>query len=306
MDHVSGGHTLVILAAGVGSRFGGDKQIEAIGPSGETIMDYSIYDALQAEFARVVFVIREEMESAFHEQFDRNLAGCCEALYVYQRLDDVPEGFVLPAGRSRPWGTAQAVLACRGVVDGPFVVINADDFYGRDAFEAISRFMGTRGAKDSGDSALVGRRVDRMLSPHGHVSRGICHVDEQGYLLRIEERHGVGYHDGEIGYLEGSRVAPLSPDVMASMSMWGFQRGVIAEVEDLFVRFLRADESELLQAELPISIVTSGKARKIRFIESADHWFGLTHQEDLAEVRVEINRRVRKAEYPCPLWSVRD
>lgn len=296
--------TLVVMAAGVGSRYGGPKQLEPIGPNGETFSDYSVYDALRAGFGRVVFVLSRAVEAAFRERVGRRIARHCEVDYVVQRLDRLPPGFSVPPAREKPWGTAHAVLSCKEAVRGPFAVVNADDFYGRAAFRAVADFLRGNGS-DGGPLriCLVGYRVENTLSRHGPVTRGICRVGPGGYLLRIEERRGVR-REGERIVADGEEIPP---GTLVSMNMWGLPPGIFPELEARFPRFLteRAPEiatAEFLLPEVVGDLVAEGRAR-VRVLPTDARWFGVTHREDLADARAEIASLIERGVYPERLWG---
>lgn len=298
--------TLVVMAAGVGSRYGGPKQLEPIGPHGETFSDYSVYDALQAGFDKVVFVLSEQVRDEFISQVGRRIGAHCETEYVIQRLADLPPGFSVPPGREKPWGTAHAVLACREVVDSPFAVVNADDFYGRAPFRMVAEFLADLdGAGGVLDMCLVGYRVENTLSEHGPVTRGICEVDEGGYLLRIEERRGVQRVGGAIVYDEGGRRSEVAPGTMVSMNMWGFPREIFSELEVRFPQFLRGADplsSEFLLPEVVRDLVEEGRAR-VRVLPTGERWFGITYRQDVENARAAIAELVKEGRYPPRLWD---
>lgn len=293
--------TLVVLAAGIGSRFGRVKQIEPVGPSGEALVDYSIYDALTAGFERVVFVIGEGMEAAFKRRFSP-LIGLCDLSFVTQRLDDLPAGFTVPPGRSKPWGTAHALLSCRGELDGPFAVINADDFYGAGAFAALARSLTVYGDEEG---ILIGYRVEGTVPKSGPVSRGICRVDGSGYLVGIAEHRAVGLRGGRVGYEEGGIWHEIPEGTIASMNMWGLPVGFLRELEGRFLSFL--GEGDLLTAEYQLptvigELIREGRLR-VRVVRTEEEWFGLTHPDDLPRVRAAIERLVTAGSYPTPLFG---
>lgn len=301
--------TLLVMAAGIGSRYGGLKQIDPVGPNGEIVVDYSVYDALRAGFDKVVFVIRRDIEDAFRERIGRTVESRVETAYVFQELDRLPAGFTLPAGRTKPWGTGHAILCARDSVDTPFAAINADDFYGRTAFEVLAGHLRT--ARDSGgvyDYAMVGYVLENTLSDHGHVSRGVCASGPDSCLIDIRERErvrrfadGVRYAgaDGEwIGLPAGSVV---------SMNFWGFTPGLFGELESRFPAFLRAGAANILKAEFLIpevvgNLVREGKAR-IRVLPTGERWFGVTYPEDRPRVQAAIREIVARGVYPENLWQ---
>lgn len=299
--------TLVVMAAGVGSRYGGPKQLEPIGPGGETFSHYSVYDALQAGFDRVVFVLSREVEKAFKSRVGERIARHCPVDYVVQRLEDLPPGFSVPPGRKKPWGTAHAVLSCKEKVSGPFAVVNADDFYGKGAFQLVADFL-RETEPGSLEICLVGYRVENTLSPHGPVTRGVCQVDGSGYLVRIEERRGVERRDGRIGFPgEGGRWVELPPGTLVSMNMWGFPPGIFPELEARFPRFLREhagdiNTAEFLLPEVVGELVREGMARA-RVLPTDERWFGVTYREDLPDARASIADLIEQGVYPARFWG---
>lgn len=297
---------LVIMAAGMGRRYGGLKQVEPIGPGGELIIDYSAFDALRAGFRQIVFVVREEIELAFRERFGPILSERCDVAYAVQRLEDLPDGFSVPADRGKPWGTAQAVLACRDVVDGPFAVVNADDFYGRRAFELLTEFLGGTPDRSTSESAVVGYRLGRTLTEHGTVSRGICQLDDTGYLRSIVERERVARRDDGIAYTEdGEHWHAIENDALASMNAWGFAPDLFETFGARFERFLAAGPSSADEFFIPSVIgdmVDEGTAR-VRVLRSDDAWYGVTYREDVPRTQAGIARLVDAGVYPAPLWG---
>ena len=297
--------TLLVLAAGMGSRYGGLKQLDPFGPGGETLMDYSVFDAVRAGFDRVVFVIRRDFEALFREKIGARYAGKVEVDYAFQRLDDLPGGRVPPAGREKPWGTGQAVYAARNVVAGPFAVINADDFYGEESFRKLAAELRSFPA---GKLALCmcGYRLDNTLSEHGTVSRGICRV-EDGFLAGVTE-HTKLIRDGEKvrSDLGDGRCEYFPPDQTVSMNCWGFSPELFAELETMFAAFLDARGSEL-KSEFYIpavadELIRTGRAR-CRMLTSPDRWFGVTYQEDRPVVADGLARLIRSGRYPERLFG---
>lgn len=298
--------TLVVLAAGMGSRYGGIKQIDPVGPSGEALIEYSIYDALRAGFTRVCFIIRSEIRDAVAEFFDPKLAGRAEVVYAEQDLSDVPEGFSVPQTRTKPWGPAHAVRAARHAVDGPFVSINADDFYGRESFEAVARFLG---AVDPADPAycMVGFRVDQTLSEHGTVSRALCAVDAEGYLTHIEEHKEIERTDaGIVSHRPDGTDLLLNAADVVSMNIFGFTPVVFNHFEEEFRSFLAAEgddpKAEFYLPTVQNNLIATGRA-SLRVLPNAGTWFGMTYREDKPMVQAEIRRMVEAGEYPRSLWD---
>jgi len=298
--------TLVVLAAGMGSRFGGPKQIEAVGPNGEIILDYSVYDALAAGFSRVVFVVRDEVEVVLRRRLEAPLAGRCDVAYVSQRLGDVPVGLSVPPSRVRPWGTGQAVLACRDAVPGSFAVVNADDFYGAKAFETLARFLVSRDDATSERNALVGYALGATLTEHGSVSRGVCEVDRYGCLASIIERHGVAQHGSDIGYQDNAGAwHAVSRDACTSMNFWGLDPSLFPLLEREFRSFLASSPSDTEEFRLPTAIGTLLATQEVavRVLRTTATWLGVTHREDLVWVRERIRDRVSAGDYPSPIWG---
>ena len=297
--------TLVILAAGMASRYGGMKQIESFGPSGETIMDYSIYDAIRAGFGKIVFIIREEFADNFKAIFEPKLKGRVETGYVYQDLRAHLGTFTPPADRTKPWGTAHAVLCARDVVKEPFAVINADDFYGRDAFDKAYTFRTT----DCNDRtwSIIGYSLLKTLSDHGTVNRGVCQVDTAGNLLSIAERLNISRDpSGVIVCEDNAPPRELSLDTQVSMNFWCFSPGVFDYSETLFQEFL-ATQLTQPKSEFFIPIVADrfiqDKAGDIRVIPTSALWFGVTYKEDAPFVRQSVTDLVNSGGYPPSLWS---
>ncbi|NBF39328.1 MAG: NTP transferase domain-containing protein [Spirochaetes bacterium] len=301
------GLTLVVLAAGMGSRYGGIKQIDPVGPSGEALIEYSIYDALRAGFTRVCFVVRADIHDAVAGFFDPKLAGRADVVYAHQELSDVPDGFEVPADRSKPWGPAHAVRAAREVVDGPFVAINADDFYGRASFESVATFLA---GVDPAEAryCMVGYRVDRTLSEHGTVSRALCRLDADGMLTHIEEHKEIERAaDGRIvSHLPNGTDLELVPDDVVSMNIFGFTPVVFGHFEEEFRTFLAEEggnpRSELYLPTVQNDLIRTGRAT-LRVLPNAGTWFGMTYREDKPMVEREIRRMVEAGEYPQSLWG---
>ena len=297
--------TLVIMAAGMGSRYGGLKQIDPVGPSGEIVLDYSIYDAIQAGFGKVVFIIRPEIEKDFREVVGDKLDGRIEAEYVFQRLEDLPEGFSVPEGRAKPWGTGHAVLSARPAVHEPFAVINADDFYGREAFMAIGKQLAGMAA-DSPDSCMVGYYIKNTLSPNGSVARGYCEV-EDGKLVSIQERFEIARgEDGVIRYVENGKQKEMADDDIVSMNLWGFSPRLFGFLERGFVDFLsrrgQEPKSEYLLPELIDQMIRDGDTA-VTVLSSSERWMGVTYPEDKPQVQAGIRELVDRGVYPSNLWK---
>ncbi len=297
--------TLVIMAAGMGSRYGGLKQIDPIGPNGEIVIDYSIYDAIRAGFGKVVFVIRRDIEKAFREVIEPHVEGRIPYAYAYQALDALPPGFTVPAGRTKPWGTGQAVLACRDVINEPFGVVNADDFYGRESFQVLGDALRRR-SNESTDFVLVGFGVARTLSDHGAVSRGICSMGPDGYLQGVVEQPKIEKRGDRIVVIEPSGESDLSRDAVVSMNMWGFSPALFPSLEGLFHEFLKKQggelKSEFFIPTLVDSMLKAGEAR-VQVVPSPSQWLGMTYPEDKPLVRTGMQALIDAGQYPTPLWT---
>jgi hypothetical protein len=298
--------TLVVLAAGIGNRYGGLKQMDGVGPSGETIVDYSIFDAARAGFDKVVFVIRRSIESDFREVYLDKLAKKIDVDYVFQEIEDVPAGLSVPAGRKKPWGTSQAVLVSRSKVRAPFAAVNADDFYGRDGFQAMAAFLRGLGTGDDSYS-LIGYDLETTLSEHGAVARGVCAVDGTGDLKGIVERtHIERSADGIVYQDESGRRTPFHGRETASMNFWGFTPTFFGFAAEAFERFVR-EKADDPKAELFIPLVVNdliktGRAR-VKVLPSRQKWFGVTYKDDKPMVVAELKKLVDAGVYPSPLWK---
>ena len=299
--------TLLILAAGIGSRYGGMKQVDPFGPSGETITDYSIYDALRAGFERFVFVISPKMEEEFKTSYVHKFPSHLEVDYVIQSIDDLPEGFSLPAGRMKPWGTAHAVLMAKDAIREPFAVINADDYYGRKSYKIMHHFLAQVAKTGQGHYCMVGFELQKTVSEHGSVARGVCQVDKQGYLEGMVERTKVFLQDGSIVYEEeNGAIHPLDPMSTVSMNLFGFTPDFFPHIEDNFKRFLR-ENFENPKAELYIPYVVdkliNAGLSKMSVLQTPESWFGVTYQEDKPKVLAAIRKLVDDGTYPESLWG---
>lgn len=297
--------TLVIMAAGMGSRYGGIKQIDPMGPSGEIMLDYSVYDAVKAGFTRVVFIIRRDIEQAFRETVGNRFENRIDVRYVFQELDDLPPGFSVPDGREKPWGTGHAILACREAVKDPFVVINADDFYGTSAFAEGIKGLRSLNPKTL-DGFLVGYKLSNTLSPHGHVTRGVCET-ENGLLTQVTERMSIARNqNGTVEYQEGGSAYPLTGDEMASMNFWGFSPALLPALEQRFADFLKESGSQLKSEYLipsEVDALISAGHMTIRVLHSDAVWFGVTFPEDQPAVKSSLTSLVDQGVYPSPLWG---
>lgn len=296
---------LVIMAAGIGSRYGaGIKQLQKVGPQGEIIIDYSIHDALEAGFTKVVFIIRKDIEAEFKEVIGSRIEKICPVTYVFQEKDDLPEGFACPQGRVKPWGTGQAVLACRDALHVPFAVINADDYYGKTAFQNIYQFLMEHYDEQS-QYCMAGFQIGNTLSDNGTVTRGICTMDAQNHLLKVVETSGlVRKEDGSIQDAAG---AVLPDDTLVSMNLWGLTPEFISVLEKKFIEFLRQVEPGDLKAEylLPAVIdqmLESGQAH-VQVLPTADKWFGVTYAADKDSVVAAFKKLVDDGVYASSLWE---
>jgi len=294
--------TLLVMAAGMGSRYGGLKQIEAVGPSGETIIDYSIYDAFRAGFGKLVFIIRNDIEQAFKEVVGARFEKRIAVEYVFQELAMIPAGFQVPAGRTKPWGTTHAVLMAANAIREPFAVINADDFYGAESYRVLAQHL----QSGSDDYAMVGFILRNTLSDFGSVSRGVCQVSAAGFLEQVVELTSIE-RDGEAARSidAAGQATKLTGDEMVSMNMWGFTPAVFAQLQDRFQSFLERNRSELKsECYLPTAVnelVTAGQAR-VRVLRSRDSWFGVTNREDRPRVVESIRALIDAGSYPPSLW----
>ena len=301
---------LVILAAGMGSRYGGLKQIDPVGPAGEVIIDYSIYDARRAGFETVVFIIKHEIEEAFRAAIGDRISRHMNVRYAYQQLGDVPAGYAVPAGRTKPWGTAHAVLAARGVIDAPFAVINADDYYGPEAYRAVYDFLSSHQDGEQYEYAMVGYLLKNTTTEYGRVARGICETTADGYLRQVTERTRIEKYPGGIHFSadEGKSWTDLDPDTVVSMNLWGFSQSFLTEAEARFARFLDktlADNPTGGEYYLPTvvsQLLEEGKAR-CRVLSSTDRWYGVTYKEDKPDVAAALAEKTAAGLYPTPLWG---
>jgi hypothetical protein len=303
------GLTLVVLAAGIGSRYGGIKQLEPVGPSGEIIIDYSVFDALGAGFEKFVFVLRQEIEEIFREKIGSVIERHCETKYVIQSLHDLPVGFSVPEGRVKPWGTGHAVLVCRDVLgEVPFAVINADDYYGRSSFQSLASHLSK--ASDGGDHyeyCMVGFRIENTLTAHGHVSRGVCQTTLDGTLVQIDERLRVEKTATGARFQDADTWIDIHPGTVVSMNMWGFTPSFLQELDVRFPRFLQADHTDINRAEflLPTivgDLVKEGRAR-VTVLPTSEQWYGVTYREDRISVQAAIGKLVSTGVYPADLWA---
>lgn len=301
---------LVIMAAGMGSRFGGLKQITPVTPEGDIILDFSLYDAIAAGFEKVIFIIKKENEKDFRALIDQRAGKRIAVEYVFQELDDLPEGYSVPEGREKPWGTAHAVLSARKSVDSPFAVINADDYYGPEAFKRIYAFL-TEAADDGKyHYCMVGYQIENTLTENGYVSRGVCRTSDDGLLAGITERTKIQWQNEKIVYTEddGQSWQELSPGTTVSMNFWGFTPSMMAEMEKRFPDFLdkalkeNPKKGEFFLPSVVDSLIKEGKA-EVKVLKSSDRWYGVTYKEDKASVAAAIEAMKAEGKYPRLLWE---
>lgn len=294
---------LVIMAAGMGSRYGGLKQIDKVDDFGHIIIDYSIYDAIKAGFRDVTFIIKREIEREFREVMDAHLAGKdINVKYVYQELDKLPEGYSVPEGRRKPWGTAHALLCCLGTVEAPFAVINADDYYGAHAFEKIYNFLKNTNDEGKYHYAMVGYRIKNTVTEQGTVSRGVCTV-EDGMLAEVVERTKIGIRGGDIYYTEDGVDYDLDPETLVSMNLWGFTPSYLEECAKRFPAFLdenlakNPEKCEFFLPTVVSELIAEGKA-DVRMLDNEDKWYGVTYKEDKADVVKAFHELTASGVYP--------
>ncbi len=301
--------TLFLLAAGMGSRYGGLKQLDGLGPNGETIMDYSIYDAIHAGFGKLVFVIRKDFEQDFRDKVVSKYQGHLPVEVVFQSLEDLPHGFTVPEGRTKPWGTNHAVLMGKDVIREPFAVINCDDFYGRDSFQVMGKYLSDLPEGSQNKYSMVGFRIGNTLSESGTVSRGVCSTDEKGFLTTVVERTKIQRLDGEVKYLEedGETWTAIPDTTPVSMNFWGFTPDYFAYSQDIFKEFLNAESTKKnIKAEffIPLVIDKLIKTNKatVQVLDTTSKWFGVTYPEDRPDTVAKIKQLVDTGVYPDKLF----
>ncbi len=302
---------LVVMAAGMGSRYGGLKQVDPVGSHGQLIIDYSIYDAKRAGFETVVFVIKHEIEETFKTAVGERLSRVINVKYAYQELTDLPSGYSVPEGRVKPWGTAHAILAARKVVDGPFAVVNSDDYYGPEAFKAVYNYLSTTPDRPGCyEFAMVGYLLGNTVTEHGHVARGVCEEDENGFLRSVTERTHIEKDGSNARFTEdgGKTWTSLSGDTIVSMNLWGLTESFFAETWDRFPAFLDRTiaenpvKGEYYLPSVISELISEGKARA-KVLRSADKWHGVTYQEDKGVVVAAIAEMTAAGLYPDDLWG---
>lgn len=301
---------LVIMAAGMGSRYGGLKQIDPVDEEGHIIMDFSIYDARRAGFEKVVFIIKEEYDEEFRASIGDRISEVMEVSYVYQKLDNLPDGFSVPEGRVKPFGTGHAILSCKDAVDGPFAVINADDYYGVHALKEIYDYLAENEDDEQYRYAMVGYRLSNTLTENGYVSRGVCETDENGYLTGITERTHIEKTKDGAAFTEddGKTWTPIDPGCIVSMNMFGFTASMLKEIEERFPVFLEKNLKENpLKCEyfLPsvVGELIAEKKATVKVLKSEDRWYGITYKEDKQSVVDAVIRMKEEGVYPLHLWE---
>lgn len=298
------------MAAGMGSRYGGLKQIDPVDEEGHIIMDFSMFDAKRAGFEKVIFIIKRENEADFRAAVGDRMAKYMDVSYAYQEIDDIPDGYQVPEGRVKPWGTAHAVLSCIHQIDGPFAVINADDYYGQEAFRLIYDYLASHEDDERYRYTMVGYELGNTVTDNGHVARGVCDMNEEGELEAIHERTRIEKRDGGIAYTEddGETWVNVPADTTVSMNMWGFTRSILEEVEAGFPAFLdKGLKANPMKCEYFLPAVVSdllgqGKAT-VAVLKSADKWYGVTYKEDKPVVMAAIKKMKEDGIYPAHLWE---
>ena len=297
------------MAAGIGSRYGGIKQIEPLGPSGEILLDYGVYDAIRAGFEDVIFIIRDEIEDAFRQRVESTIARHCHVRYALQRHDAIPPGTTVPVGRRMPWGTAHAVLACKAQISSPFGVVNSDDYYGRDAFRLLYDYLvGSEAAPRSLEMALVGYTLDNTLTDHGHVSRGVCRVASDGTLQEINERKRIQRFGTSVRYsTPDSQWHDVDPHAVVSMNMWGLPAEMMDVLDVRLTQFFRDHADDLTTAEFLLPEVVGHLVREgqgtVHVLPTTASWFGVTYPEDKLYVKRAIRQLIEAGVYPPDLWA---
>ena len=301
---------LVIMAAGMGSRYGGLKQIDPVDEEGHIIMDFSMYDAKQAGFEKVIFIIKRENEADFREAVGDRMSQYMEVSYAFQELQNIPEGYEVPEGRVKPWGTAHAVLSCIDQIDGPFAVINADDYYGQEAFRLIYDYLAAHQDDDKYRYTMVGYQLGNTVTDNGHVARGVCDMNENGELVAIHERTRIEKREGGIAYTEddGKTWTEVPADTTVSMNMWGFTKSILKEIKDGFPAFLEEGlKTNPMKCEyfLPtvVSNLLEADQATVAVMKSANKWYGVTYKEDKPVVVAAIKKMKEDGLYPEHLWE---
>ena len=301
---------LVVMAAGMGSRYGGLKQIDPVGPNGEVIIDYSLFDARRAGFETVVFIIKHEIEDAFKEAIGNRISKVMDVRYAFQQLDDLPDGYTAPADRTKPWGTSHAILSARDVIDAPFAVINADDYYGPEAFQVIYDYLSTHEDGDVYSYAMVGYLLKNTVTENGHVARGICVENADNTLAEVTERTRIETFEGGIHFTEddGASWTDVPGDTVVSMNLWGFTPGFVTEAQNRFAKFLDKAlveyplKGEYFLPSVVSELIAENKAN-VQVLRSHDKWYGVTYKEDKPVVVAAIGEKIESGLYPAKLWE---
>ena len=298
--------TLLVLAAGMGSRYGSLKQIDPVGPNGETIIDYSVFDAMKAGFGKVIFIIRKSIEKDFNDSLMKKYAGHIDVDYVFQELDIVPPCVALPPDRVKPWGTGHAVLMAKSKIAEPFAVINGDDFYGAGAFAALAPYLASLTDSKSADYAMVGYSLKNTLSDFGTVSRGVCDVTDDGFLSSIVERTKIAQNGTRIAHTDENGEIVLSADTIVSMNFWGFAPSFFDYLESGFESFIKTRSADLKSEyyiTTPIDALIKTNERRVKVLTSDAKWFGITYKEDKPAVIARVKKLVESGVYPAQLWQ---
>lgn len=301
---------LVIMAAGMGSRYGGLKQIDPVDNEGHIIMDFSMYDAKKAGFEKVVFIIKRENEKDFRERVGDRISKFMEVSYVFQEIDNIPEGYAVPEGRTKPWGTGHAILSCIDEINSSFAVINADDYYGAEAFKLIYDYLASHEDDEKYRYTMVGYKLCNTVTDNGHVARGICDMNERGELVAIHERTRIEKRGGGIAYTEdeGNTWIPVPEEAIVSMNMWGFSNSILKELEERFPSFLdkgleeNPKKCEYFLPEIVSELLEEDKAT-VAVLASVDKWYGMTYKEDKPIVAAAIQKLKDEGKYPQHLWE---
>lgn len=299
--------TLVVLAAGMGSRYGGLKQIDPIGPNGEVILELSVYDAIKAGFNKVIFIIKHEIEKEFKEAIGNKIAAQIPVEYVYQQLEKIPDGLIIPEGRKKPWGTGHALLCCESLIDGPFCVINSDDYYGQDAYRTMHDFLVN--STESDEYAMVGYVIGNTVSENGSVARGVCTIND-GKLVNVTERTNIVKNDGTIEFSEngGKSWETIPDDTLVSLNFWGFKPSFISKMKQDFISFFKNEvPGDPLKAEFfipkEVGKMLQNDEISVKMLSSTDRWYGVTYQEDKPMVKEGIQKLIDEGKYSTPLWK---
>ncbi len=299
--------TLVVMAAGMGSRYGGLKQLDPVGPCGEFIVDYAVYDAMNAGFDKVVFIIKEENLSVFKETVGNRISRYIQVEYAFQKLNDIPSGYTIPKERTKPWGTGHAVLTAKRLINGSFAVINADDFYGKESYRLINDYLSSPKEKDKAHYCMAGFVLKNTLTENGHVARGVCDIDNNGMLMDVTERTKIKRIDEQVCFFEeADGWTPIDENTVVSMNCWGFDHSFFGFLEKGFCAFLEKNKEDLTKCEyyLPSAVKESMENGKsdVKVLQTAARWYGVTYREDKSAVVSYIKQQIQKGVYPSSLW----